>query len=167
MIRLAAELADEVVLNLATPQRVAEIREQIDAHAAAAGREPPHLTVWVTVAVEPGDAARRQIANQLSAYLAPPGYGEMFGDLGFADLVTRARAGARRAELAAAIPPAVLAQLGAVGSPEQVTARLRDYLEAGADTVGIVPSTADDPDGRAALRCAAALPSSPQEEIAS
>jgi probable F420-dependent oxidoreductase len=155
MTRLAAVLADELVLNLATPARVAEVRRQVDEYAADAGRKPPHLTVWVPVAVNPGEAARRQLAGQLAVYLAPPGYGEMFSDLGFADLVARARAGARRAELAAAIPAELHELMGATGSPERVTARLAAYLAAGADTVAVVPATADDPAGRAALKCAA------------
>lgn len=167
MTRVAAELADDVVLNLATPHRVAAVRKRIDIRAAAIGRTRPHLTVWVTVAVEPGEAAVRQAANQLSVYLAPPGYGEMFSELGFADIVARARGGARRGELAAAIPGEMIAQLGAVGSAEQVTARIHAYLRAGADTVAVVPSTADDPDGRAALRCAAdSQLTAPVQEIA-
>jgi probable F420-dependent oxidoreductase len=96
MTRVAARHADEVVLNLVPPARVADMRAIIDAEAAAAGRIPPRLTVWVPVAVNPGDAARGQLAAQLAVYLAPPGYGEMFSALGFFDLVQRARAGARR-----------------------------------------------------------------------
>jgi len=67
MTRLAVEIADEVVLNLATPQRVALVRRQIDDHAAAAGnRTPPRLTVWSPAAMRPGEAALRQVANQLA-----------------------------------------------------------------------------------------------------
>jgi probable F420-dependent oxidoreductase len=119
MTRLAAELADEVVLNLASPQRVAEVREQVDDYAAAADRSPPHLTVWVPAALRPGEAALRQVANQLAIYLAPPGYGEMFSKLGYPELVERARGGARRSELATAIPLKLAEQLGASGTPEQ------------------------------------------------
>jgi probable F420-dependent oxidoreductase len=155
MTQLAARLSDEVVLNLASPQRVSQVRKQVEHHAAAAGRMPPHLTVWVPVAVRPGQAALRQLANQLAIYLAPPGYGEMFCELGFAQFVERARNGARRSELAAAIPLELAEQLAAVGTPEQVAARLRTYLEAGADTVAVIPVTAEDPAGRAALQCAA------------
>ncbi|HME76883.1 MAG TPA: LLM class F420-dependent oxidoreductase, partial [Mycobacterium sp.] len=155
MTRLAARLADEVVLNLASPQRVAQVRQQVDHHAAAAGRTAPHLTVWVPVAVRPGAAALRQLANQLAIYLAPPGYGEMFCELGFAEFVERARNGTRRSELAAAIPLELAEQLAAVGTPEQVAARLRAYRQAGADTVAVIPVTAEDPAGRTALRCAA------------
>jgi probable F420-dependent oxidoreductase len=153
--QLTARLADEVVLNLASPQRVSQVREQVEYHAAAAGRTPPHLTVWVPVAVRPGATALRQLANQLAIYLAPPGYGEMFCELGFADFVERARRGARRSELAAAIPLELAEQLAAVGTPEQVATRLRAYLQAGADTVAVIPVTAEDPGGRTALQCAA------------
>jgi probable F420-dependent oxidoreductase len=154
MIRLAAELADEVVLNLASPRRVAQVRRQVDDYAAAADRPAPHLTVWVPVALRPGAASMRQAANQLAIYLAPPGYGEMFSELGFPELVGRARSGARRAELAAAIPVELAEQVGAFGDPEQIAGRLRAYLDAGADTVAVVPVTAEDPAGRATLECA-------------
>jgi probable F420-dependent oxidoreductase len=155
MIRLAAELADEVVLNLASPQRVAQVRQLVDDHAAAAGRAAPHLTVWVPVALRPGAASMRQAANQLAIYLAPPGYREMFSELGFPELVGRARGGARRSELAAAIPVELAEQVGAFGDPDQIAGRLRAYLDAGADTVAVVPVTAEDPAGRATLECAA------------
>jgi probable F420-dependent oxidoreductase len=155
MTQLAAQHADEVVLNLASPQRVAQVRQQIEHHAAAAGRTVPHLTVWVPVAVRPGEAALRQLAGQLAIYLAPPGYGEMFCELGFAEFVERARSGAGRPELAAAIPLELAEQLAAIGTPEQIAARLRAYLQAGADTVAVIPVTAEDPAGRAALQCAA------------
>ena len=155
MIRLAAEVADELVLNLATPARVAEVREQLDSHAAAAGRVRPHLTVWVPAAVDPGQASRDQLAGQLAVYLAPPGYGEMFAGLGYGDLVELARSGTRRADVARAIPVELTGQIGAVGSPMHVAARLQAYLAAGADTVAVVPATADDPGGRVTLRCAA------------
>jgi probable F420-dependent oxidoreductase len=153
MIRLAAQLADEVVLNLASPQRVAQVRKQVDEHAAAADRAAPHLTVWVPAALQPGEASLRQAADQLAIYLGPPGYGEMFSDLGFSGLVERARGGARRSELAAAIPFELAEQLGAFGNAEQIAARLRAYRDAGADTVAVVPVTAEDPAGRATLQC--------------
>ena len=155
MTRVAAQHADEVVLNLVPPDRVAEMRATIDAEAAAAGRIPPRLAVWVPVALNPGDAARIQLAAQLAVYLAPPGYGEMFSELGFLDLVQRARAGAHRFDLASAVPVELLDQVCALGSPDDIAARLEAYHHAGADSVAIVPSTAEDPGGRAAL-CAVA-----------
>ena len=153
--RLAAEIADEVVLNLSSPQRVAQVRKQIDGYAAAVDRKPPHLTVWVPAALRPGEASLRQTASQLAVYLAPPGYGEMFCELGFPGLVEQARGGAKRSELAAAVPFELIEQLGAVGTPEQIAERLKAYLDAGADSVAVVPVTAEDPAGRGVLQAVA------------
>lgn len=151
MIRLAAKHADEVVLNLASPARVAEVRAVIDAAAAEAGRAAARLTVWVPVALNPGDAAHAQLAAQVAVYLGPPGYGEMFSALGFDDLVGKARAGATRRELAAAIPVELLDRVGALGDADRVAEQLHTYRLAGADCVAVVPSTAEDPGGRATL----------------
>jgi probable F420-dependent oxidoreductase len=157
MTRVAARHADEVVLNLVPPEHVRAVRATIDAEATAAGRDaPPALAVWVPAALDPGEAARAQLAAQLAVYLAPPGYGEMFTELGFGSLVERARSGARRAEVAAALPFELLQQVGAVGSAGEVARRVAEYRAAGADRVGIAPSTAEDPDGRGVLRAAAA-----------
>jgi probable F420-dependent oxidoreductase len=153
--RVAARHADEVVLNLVPPQRVAQVRAIIDAEAATVGRTPPSLTVWVPAAFEPGEAALRQLAAQLAVYLAPPGYGEMFCELGYGDLVRRARAGAGRRELADHIPADLLGQICLAGSTEPIAASLRAYREAGADCVAVVPSTAEDPGGRAVLTAVA------------
>jgi probable F420-dependent oxidoreductase len=151
MTRVAARHADEVVLNLVPPERVRAVRDRIDAEAAAVGRDRPHLTVWVSVALDPGEAAHAQLAAQLAVYLAPPGYGELFTELGFAGLVGRARSGARRSELASAIPAELLGHVCALGSQADVAARIAEYHAAGADTVAVVPSTAEDPGGRAVL----------------
>lgn len=119
MIRLAAQHADEVVLNLASPFRVGRVRAAIASAAAAAGRAAPRLTVWVPVAVNPGAAAHSQLAAQLAVYLAPPGYGEMFSALGFDGLVRSARSRATRRELAVAVPSELLDRVCALGSPDQ------------------------------------------------
>jgi probable F420-dependent oxidoreductase len=153
--RVAARHADEVVLNLVPPQWVAQVRATIDGEAAKVGRTPPSLTVWVPAAYQPGEAALRQLAAQLAVYLAPPGYGEMFCELGYGDLVQRARAGAGRLELADHIPADLLGQICLAGSAERIATRLRAYHEAGADCVAVVPSTAEDPGGRAVLTAVA------------
>jgi probable F420-dependent oxidoreductase len=151
MTRVAARNADEIVLNLVPPERVRAVRATVEAEAAAAGRTAPRLAVWVPAALDPGDRARAQLCAQMAIYLAPPGYGEMFSALGFAELVDRARSGARRSELADSIPDELIERVCAVGSREDVAARITAYHEAGADVVGIVPSTAEDPGGRGVL----------------
>ena len=151
MTKVAAELADEVVLNLVTPEHVADARAALDRAASAAGRTPPPLAVWVPIALEPGEDARAQLASQLTIYLAAPGYAEMFSRLGFSDLVERARGGGRRSELAGDVPYELLREVCAVGSSDEVAARVSAYHDAGAAVVGVVPSTAEDPGGRRAL----------------
>jgi probable F420-dependent oxidoreductase len=151
MTRVAAELADEVVLNLVTPEHVAVVRAQIDAHALAVRRPAPRLAVWVPAAIDPGDGALVQLAAQLAIYLAAPGYRELFAGLGFGSLVETALSGSRRTELAAAIPRELLEQIGALGSARDVERRIGAYHEAGADHVAVVPSTAEDPAGRRLL----------------
>jgi alkanesulfonate monooxygenase SsuD/methylene tetrahydromethanopterin reductase-like flavin-dependent oxidoreductase (luciferase family) len=156
MTRVAARHADEVVLNLVPPEHVRAVRATVDAEAAAAGTTPPRLAVWVAVALDPGDEARAQLAGQVAIYLAPPGYGEMFSELGFADLVERARSGEPRAPLAGSVPVALLERICALGSAEQVARRIASYFDAGADVVGVVPSTAEDPAGKGVLGAIAA-----------
>lgn len=146
MIDLAARRADELVLNLASPARVAEVKAALRKSGA-----DPRLTVWVPVALEPGVDAHAQLAGQLAVYLAPPGYGEMFSALGFDDLVQKARSGATRRELAAAIPVELLDAVSAMGSADRIAAQLRAYRDAGADCVAVVPATAEDPGARATL----------------
>jgi probable F420-dependent oxidoreductase len=156
MTRIAARHADEVVLNLVPPERVSDVRATIEAEAAAAGRAAPSLAVWVPVALEPGDTAHAQLAAQLAIYLAAPGYGELFADLGFGELVRRARDGTRRSDLAGSVPRELVERVCALGSPAELTARVSAYHDAGADVVGVAPSTAEDPGGRAALTALAA-----------
>jgi len=151
MTRVAASIADEIVLNLVTPERVAEVRATVESEARSAGRPPPQIAVWVSVALEPGAATLAQMAAQTAVYLRPPGYGEMFTELGFGSLVDRARAGAKRGELASEITVELLNQVCAIGSRDQIEKRLDAYRGAGAGHVGIVPATAEDPGGERVL----------------
>lgn len=148
MTDVAARHADEVVLNLVTPDHVAAVRERIREHSTVAGRPVPRLSVWVPAALDPGPAALAQLQGQLAVYLGAPGYGELFASLGFDSLVKRARSGASRSELATAIPVELVAGIGALGSRDEIARRIAAYHDAGADHVGIVPSTAEDPAGR-------------------
>jgi probable F420-dependent oxidoreductase len=151
MTKVAAEEADEVVLNIVTPGFVARVRETVDAHARAAGRTPPRIAVWVTAALDPGPESIRQVTRQLVVYLKPPGYGEMFAELGYGDLVERARSGACYADLARDLPAELLARVCAIGSAQQIADRVAAYHRAGADHVALVPCTAEDPAGRNVL----------------
>lgn len=143
MTRVAEETGDEVVLNLVSTGHVAR------------GEKP--RAVWVPAALDPGPETLRQLRGQLAVYLAPPGYGEMFTALGHGGLVEQARAGKPRAELAEAIPVELIEAVGAIGSVDDVVRRVREYHDAGASHVGLVPATAEDPAGRRLLTTLAPL----------
>jgi probable F420-dependent oxidoreductase len=161
MTRVAARHSDEVVLNLVPPEHVSIACTAVKEAAASAGVQAPPVAVWVPIAVDPGEQARRQLASQLTIYLAPPGYGEMFSRLGFTELVELARGGVHRSELAGRVPFELLEQVCAVGSEAEIAARVSDYHRAGADVVGVVPATAEDPGGRRALRAVAGVREAP------
>jgi hypothetical protein len=71
-----------------------------------------------------------------------------------------ARAGAMRSKLAEEVTVELLSKLCAIGSREEIGTRLAAYGAAGANRVGIVPATAEDPAGQRVL--AALSPSAPQ-----
>ncbi len=147
MLRTAARVADRVVANILTVDQAARFRADLDAAAGAAGRPRPPLAMWVPAAVDPTAEGIRQLADQFVAYLAPPGYGEMFTAAGFGDLVERARSGESAATLAPDIGEDVVAALGAVGSAADVRRRLDRLRAAGVDEVVVAPATAGDPAG--------------------
>ncbi|MFJ5986822.1 LLM class F420-dependent oxidoreductase [Lentzea sp. NPDC092896] len=158
MTRVAAEAGDEVVLNLVSADHVAHVHQRL-ARPARAGIEegsgiplaPPPLAVWIPAALDPGPATLHQLRAQLSVYISPPGYGEMFTALGHGTLVEQARAGRPRAELAQAIPTELIEAVGAIGSASDIARRVDEYFDAGAEHVGLVPATAEDPAGRGLL----------------
>ena len=77
MLRLAGQVADGTLLNWATPERIAVSREQIDAGAARAGREPGSvpMTMYIRVCIDDDVAAARQAfgAQVLGYALGRPG----------------------------------------------------------------------------------------------
>lgn len=164
MTRVAAAKADEIVLNLVSAERVASTHAAVAAASGENERNAPSLAVWVTAALDPGPDTLRALASQIAVYLRPPGYGEMFSDLGYGKLVARARDGARRSELAMAVPRELLEQVCALGSARDIRARLAEYHSAGADHIGIVPATAEDAAGARVL--AALSPAAETQERA-
>jgi len=86
------------------------------------------------------------------AYLSAPGYGEMFAEAGFGDVVRFARTGPHPGELLAAIPAEVVGHVSLTGGERAVRARLAEYADAGVDEVALVPGSSDaDPAGVATL----------------
>jgi probable F420-dependent oxidoreductase len=154
-VRVAARCADRMVINLCTPELAGRLRERLGKLAAEAGVEAPPLAAWIPACVDPGEEAIAQLNRGAVAYLAAPGYGEMFAAAGFGGLVDEARAGTPPRELLASVPPELCGAIGLIGSEAEVWARAEDYRRAGVDEIAIVPATAGDPGGRRTLEALA------------
>jgi alkanesulfonate monooxygenase SsuD/methylene tetrahydromethanopterin reductase-like flavin-dependent oxidoreductase (luciferase family) len=130
MLRLGGEVADGVLLNWATPERIAVSRALVDAGAARAGREPGSvpLTMYIRVCIDDDVAAARQAfgAQVLGYALGRPGipetagYRGLFGQMGFgaelSELERRRDSGVALPELVDAAPDEMLRAVGYYGS---------------------------------------------------
>jgi probable F420-dependent oxidoreductase len=145
-LRQAGSIADGVVLNMISPEHVPQLLADVEAGRQAcadAARPRPHAVVLAFCDVTDDEAAARErVRASYLSYIATRAYGDLLIRLGFADDVVRTRelfAARRRAEAAAALSPDLVDALVALGSPSTITARVRGFLEAGADTVVVCP----------------------------
>ena len=151
-VRVAARQADRMVINLVTPKSAARLAEMLRDECRAAGRPAPPVAAWLAAVVKPGEAGVEQLRRGLVSYLSAPGYGEMFAEAGFGDVVRFARRRPHPGELLAAIPAELVGQVSLVGDEQTVRARLAEYASAGVDEVALVPGSSEaDPAGLATL----------------
>jgi len=129
MLRLAGEVADGALLNWATPERIAVSREQVDAGAVRAGRDPGTvpMTMYIRVCIDDDvAAARRAFGAQVLGYaMGRPGtpqgagYRGLFAQMGFdaelSELEHRRDRGAAMPELVAAASDEMLQAVGYFG----------------------------------------------------
>jgi alkanesulfonate monooxygenase SsuD/methylene tetrahydromethanopterin reductase-like flavin-dependent oxidoreductase (luciferase family) len=120
--RLAGEIADGVILNWCTPERVAEAREAIRAGAAAAGRDPDAVTISVYVRAAFTERADEALLGAASEYVSYPAYARQFEAMG--------------------VEPTPEAAVDAVclrGDPARAGDRLEAYRAAGAHLPVVYP----------------------------
>ena len=167
-VKVAARQADRMVINLVTPASAARLVQLLHDECRAAGRPVPPVAAWVAAAVAPPGASGsgasgsgpsgasgsgpsagiEQLRRGLVAYLSAPGYGEMFAEAGFGDVVRFARTRPHPGELLAAIPAEIVGHVSLVGDVVSVRARLAEYAAAGVDEIALVPGSCDaDPAG--------------------
>jgi probable F420-dependent oxidoreductase len=151
-VRVAARQADRMAINLVTPKSAARLVQMLHDACRAAGRPVPPVAVWLAAVIDPNEAGIEQLRRGLVSYLPAPGYGEMFAEAGFGEVVRFARTGPRPGELLAAIPAEVVGHVSLTGDERAVRARLAEYADAGVDEVALVPGSSDaDPAGVATL----------------
>jgi alkanesulfonate monooxygenase SsuD/methylene tetrahydromethanopterin reductase-like flavin-dependent oxidoreductase (luciferase family) len=146
MLRLAGETADGVLLNWATPERIAASRERVDAGAARAGRAEGTvpMTMYIRVCIDDDSLAARQAygAQVLGYAMGRPGvpqgagYRGLFAQMGFdaelTELEQRRDRGAAMPELVAAASDEMLQAVGYYGPAAQAPAAFA-RLSAGLD----------------------------------
>jgi alkanesulfonate monooxygenase SsuD/methylene tetrahydromethanopterin reductase-like flavin-dependent oxidoreductase (luciferase family) len=135
MCELAGELADGVILNWCTPERVARAREEIAAGAERGGRDPGavRVVVYVRTSLEPEEVARAGLREAASHYAAMPKYSRQFEAMG---LGKEAAAAARSPD---EVSERLLREVCAWGDRDGALERLHSYHEAGADMVAVYP----------------------------
>jgi alkanesulfonate monooxygenase SsuD/methylene tetrahydromethanopterin reductase-like flavin-dependent oxidoreductase (luciferase family) len=129
MVRLAGELADGVLLNWASPERIATSRSLLAEGAARSGRDVRDIAVtsYIRVCIDDDvELARRAYGDQILSYaLSRPGvstsvgYRGLFAQMGFEqqlrDLEARRDGGAARTELIDSAPDELFRAVGYYG----------------------------------------------------
>jgi len=161
MVSLAGRLADGVLLNWCTPERVAAARRTLAEAAERAGRDPAEVTVAVYArgALEVDEAAALAGLRAMTGmYASFPAYGRQFAAMGYANEAAAAAA-AHRDGRPGDVPDALVRALTVTGGRAEAVARFRAFHEAGADLVLWYPVAAgDDPLGSVRATVLAAAP---------
>ncbi len=147
MIALAGRIADGVLLNWCTPERVARAREILHASAAEAGRRSSDVTVAVYVrsclGVEDG-VAYDALRGATAQYAAIPHYARQLARIGLGE-ESRVAARAFESGNLAEVPEPLVKALTVMGGRREALDRFDAYRRAGADLVLCYPVAALDP----------------------
>lgn len=138
-VRLAGRIADGVLLNWCTPERVAEAASAVHDAAAEAGRDPAAVTIAVYVRARLGDepeAGLQALRRAASEYASYPAYARQFALMGLG-AEAEAAAAAHGAGRPQDVPDALIRAIAIVG--QDGPQRLRSYREAGADVPIVYP----------------------------
>ena len=120
--RLAGEIADGVILNWCTPDRVAEAREAVWVAAGEAGRDPDAVTISVYVRAAFSDRADEALLAAATEYASYPSYARQFEAMGLEPT-----------------PKAIVDAVCLRGDPGAAPERLEAYREAGAHLAVVYP----------------------------
>jgi 5,10-methylenetetrahydromethanopterin reductase len=140
-IRLAGEVADGVLLNWCTPERVAEARALVLQGAERAGRDPLTVTVAVYIRACLGtddDEALASLRAMASEYAALPAYARALAEMGLAE-EAGAAAAARTAGRLEDVPDRLVREVCLPTSATNARERLAVYRGAGADLPIVYP----------------------------
>jgi alkanesulfonate monooxygenase SsuD/methylene tetrahydromethanopterin reductase-like flavin-dependent oxidoreductase (luciferase family) len=133
-VELAGEIADGVILNWCTPDRVAEARDAIRASAQAAGRAADAVMISVYVRASFSDRADEALNAAAAEYASYPSYARQFRAMGVD-----------------ATAEAVVEAICLRGDPSRARDRLEAYRAAGADLPVVYPVLAPGETAQASI----------------
>lgn len=138
MLRLAAELADGIVLWMCSPRYIREtIRPTVDEALAKKGRDPAYFDIIAAVPsslTENLDGARDAFRRAAQPYPHLPFYRRVIEEGGHADAIAAADAGEP-------LPSSFVDAMAGLGDAEAILAKVEEYRDAGVTlpAVGPVP----------------------------
>jgi alkanesulfonate monooxygenase SsuD/methylene tetrahydromethanopterin reductase-like flavin-dependent oxidoreductase (luciferase family) len=140
MLALAGEIADGVILNWCTPERVAQAR------AAISRREGFTISVYVRACLSHVDEhALEALKNTAARYVSLPPYARQFEAMGLGKEAAAASEGLERDGYPVDVVPDRLVERTCVwGAREKALSRLQEYRDAGADLVVLYPVPAGE-----------------------
>ncbi len=141
-LALSGRVADGTILAEYTPPAfVSGALEQIASGRLEAGHDRPHrLTLFAFVCLEDDIAeARMQLRPLVAAAVAQGNINAQIAPLGIIPAVEEMLAGGGRARLEEEMPDEWIDQLAVVGPPEACAASIGRLVEAGADSVVLIP----------------------------
>lgn len=161
-LRQTGELADGLCVNQVAPQHLPRMIEEVRAGASAAGRTlPDPLPVMARLfclVTDQVDFARQMVRHVFAPYVATSVYNRFYRWQGYeeeAEAILRASEAKDKQAMAEAFSERLVDDLFLVGSADRVTARIREYVDAGITVPTIAPMTADPDGARATLKAIA------------
>jgi len=141
MLRMSGEIADGTIMSVAASIKyVRWAREHIDEGRRAAGRTDDHrITLFALYAVdEDREAARATVRGPLAFYKSngPSALTDVHGS---SEQLVEILAGGGREALEREMPESWIDDLTIAGTPDECAARIREYYEAGVDSVALFP----------------------------
>jgi alkanesulfonate monooxygenase SsuD/methylene tetrahydromethanopterin reductase-like flavin-dependent oxidoreductase (luciferase family) len=133
-VALAGEVADGILLNWCSPERVAAAVESVRGSAESAARDPSRIAIAVYVRANlAGDVEAADLALQAAAgeYASYPAYARQFASMGLGEAAA-AGASAHAAGRPDQVPIALVNATCLRGDASAARTRLRAYEEAGA-----------------------------------
>ena len=158
MLELAGEIADGVLLNWIPPEAIPASIEHVRAGARRAGRSLDGFEIACfirTTVTDAPEAARAQLARDITGYAIVDVYSSFFRSIGYVDEMAAINAAWKagdRAQAVREVSPRVLDGLGVVGDEDFCRERIKAFADAGLTMPVILPFVPDGVDRAASRR---------------